>query len=59
MNQETVENGTWAKANANTLNPLKPSAVLRLVEIGVPTLVIAGALDHPEILRAAKLLTNG
>ncbi|MGB9940022.1 alpha/beta fold hydrolase [Methanosarcina sp.] len=58
MNRIAVENGTWAKADANPLNPLKPPAVSRLVEIAVPVLVICGALDHPEILRAADLLAN-
>ncbi|MGA9189386.1 MAG: hypothetical protein WB014_12710 [Methanosarcina sp.] len=31
---------------------------MRLAEIGVPTLVLAGALDYPEVLRAADLLAN-
>ena len=59
MNRIAVENGTWARADANPLNPLNPPAVSRLAEISVPTLVIAGALDHPEILRAASLLATG
>jgi len=58
MNRIAVENGTWAKADANPLNPLNPPAVSRLVEITVPVFVISGALDHPEILRAADLLAN-
>ncbi len=53
-----VENGTWAKADANPLYQLNPPAVSRLAEIAVPALVIAGALDHPEILRADSLLAN-
>lgn len=59
MNQIAVENGTWAKADSNPLNPLKPPAVSRLAEIAVPSLIIAGALDHPEILKAADLLAKG
>lgn len=39
-------------------NPLHPAAVDRLGDIHVPTLVIAGALDHPEILRAADVLAT-
>jgi len=27
-------------------------------EIKAPTLIVVGELDHPEILRAANLLTN-
>ena len=36
--------------------PLEPPAVNRLAEIQVPTLVIAGDLDRPEITAAADLL---
>jgi hypothetical protein len=36
--------------------PLEPPAVNRLAEIQVPTLVIAGDLDRPEIIAAADLL---
>lgn len=58
MNKITVENGTWAIADANPLNPLNPPAVGRPGEISVPALVMAGSLDNPEILRAADLLAN-
>lgn len=58
MNRIAVKNGTWAKADAQPLNPLNPQAVGRLAEINVPTLIVAGSLDHPEILRAADLLAN-
>lgn len=59
MNLIAVKNGTWATAESQPLNPLTPPAATRLHEIGVPTLVIAGALDHPEILRAADVLVSG
>jgi 3-oxoadipate enol-lactonase len=36
--------------------PLEPPALNRLAEIQVPTLVIAGDLDRPEIIEAADLL---
>lgn len=58
MNRIAVKNETWARTNANPLNPLNPPAVNRLVEIKVPVLVMAGLLDHPEILRAADVLTK-
>ncbi|WP_440947331.1 alpha/beta fold hydrolase [Methanosarcina sp. T3] len=58
MNRIPVENGTWAIADSNPLSPLSPPAEGRLGDIGVPVLVVAGALDNPEILRAATLLTN-
>lgn len=41
MNRIAVEKSTWGRADANSLNP---PAALRLAEIGVPTLVLAGAL---------------
>ena len=59
MNRIPVANQTWAKADSQPFNPLDPSAVGRLKEIRVPTLVIVGAVDDPEILRAADVLTNG
>ena len=40
------------------LNPLDPPAAGRLGDVRVPTLVIAGALDDPEILRAADVLAT-
>jgi pimeloyl-ACP methyl ester carboxylesterase len=55
MNRTAVENGTWGKADAQ---PLNPPAVGRLTEINIPTLILAGSLDHPEVLRAADLLAN-
>jgi pimeloyl-ACP methyl ester carboxylesterase len=58
MNRIAVENGTWAKADAHPLCLLNPPAVERLAEIKIPTLVLAGSLDHPEVLRAADLLAN-
>lgn len=56
MNLIVVKNGTFATAESQPLNPLTPPAVGRLNEIGVPTLLIAGALDHPEIVRAAEVM---
>lgn len=58
MNRVPVENGTWAVADASPLSPLSPPAAVRLGDIGVPVLVMAGALDNPEILRAADLLVD-
>ena len=34
------------------------TAVQRLNEIHIPTLLVAGGLDHPEILRAADLMAS-
>ena len=56
MNQVALANGTWFKAEMQPANPLNPPAMLRLGEIRLPTLIIAGALDHPEVLRAADVM---
>lgn len=56
MNRIPVKQGTFAKADMQPLDPLNPPAVKRLKELRIPTLVIAGALDHPEILRAADVM---
>lgn len=58
MNWITLVNATWARADAQPLNPLDPPAAQRLGEIGVPTLILAGALDNPEILRAADVMAT-
>lgn len=56
MNRIALANGTWFKAENQPANPLNPPASQRLSEIHVPTLIIAGALDHPEVLRAADVM---
>ena len=55
MNIIPVKNKTWF-VETQPLNPLNPPAVKQLAEIQVPTLLIVGALDHPEILRAADVM---
>ena len=57
MNRISVVNNTWAVDSSPQLNPLDPPAVERLGEVSVPVLIIDGALDHPEILRAADVMT--
>ncbi|MEA2574932.1 MAG: hypothetical protein QOH93_2230 [Chloroflexia bacterium] len=44
----------WAKEPP----PLEPPAIERLNEVRVPTLIIAGALDHPEILWGVEVLAS-
>ncbi len=56
MNWLPVEHGTWGNVDAHPLDPLDPPAVRRLGQIRVPTLVIAGALDDPELLRSADFM---
>ncbi len=53
-----VDNYT-ANQTEGTPVPLDPPAAGRLAEIKVPTLVIAGALDGPDVLQAADKLARG
>src|SRR5690606_7771391 len=53
MTRIPLANGTWAVEMAQPELPPESSAAGRLAEIQAPTLVLAGALDNPEILRAA------
>lgn len=56
MNRIALANGTWSQADAQPAQPLQPPAAQRLTELQVPTLIIAGGLDHPEVLRAAEVM---
>lgn len=58
MNLIAVKNGTWMVADFQPLTPLDPPAIGRLGKLTVPTLILAGALDHPEILRAADVMVT-
>lgn len=58
MNRISVERKTFLIADMQPLNPLDPPAITRLNEINCPVLVVAGALDHPEILRAADVMVE-
>lgn len=58
MNRTPVVNQTFMKVDMQPLQPLDPPAANRLNEVRIPTLVIAGALDHPEILRAADFMAH-
>ncbi len=59
MNRIFVRNGTWMIAELQPLNLLSPPAIGRLHEIGVPTLIVSGALDHAETLRAGEVMATG
>jgi 2-hydroxy-6-oxonona-2,4-dienedioate hydrolase len=58
MNGIALAKRTWGIADAHPLNPLDPPAAQRLSEIGAPTLILAGGLDDPEILRAAEVMAT-
>ena len=54
MNRISVSQRTFFNADTQPINPLDPPAITRLESVKCPTLVIAGALDHSEVLRAAN-----
>lgn len=58
MNRTPVQNNTWMIADSQPLTPLDPPAINRLHEITCPVLAIDGALDHPEVRRATKIMTD-
>lgn len=58
MNRIPVELNTFFTAHLEPVEPLEPLAIDRLGAIQIPTLVAAGALDNPEILRATDLMAS-
>lgn len=58
MNRIPVAHGTF-RLDTQPVDPLDPPAVTRLDQVRVPTLIVAGALDHPELLRAADVMEHG
>lgn len=57
MNRIPVTHSTYFLADTQPVHPLTPPAVTRLEQVRPPTLIIAGSLDHPEVLRAADEMT--
>jgi pimeloyl-ACP methyl ester carboxylesterase len=53
MNRIPVSQSTFFIADTQPINPLNTPAITQLESVNCRTLVIAGALDHPEVLRAA------
>ena len=53
MNRIPVAHNTFLVADAQPANPIDPPAITRLETVNCLTLIIAGSLDHPEVLRAA------
>ena len=58
MNRGAIERNTWQVADMQPLNPLDPPAVQRLDAIHQPVLIVVGALDNSEILRAADVMAQ-
>jgi pimeloyl-ACP methyl ester carboxylesterase len=53
MNRIPVSQNTFFIADTQPIKPLNPPAITRLESVNCPTWIVAGALDHPEVLRAA------
>lgn len=49
----------FAKTDEGEPLPLDPPAVGRLAEISVPTLILVGAIDQPDVLAGARALASG
>lgn len=56
MNQIPVAANTFFIADTQPVQPLDPCALTRLEVVGCPVLIVAGTLDHPEVLRAAEIM---
>lgn len=53
MNRIPVVQNTFFLSGMQSVNPLDPPAITRLESVTCPTWIVAGALDHSEVLRAA------
>ncbi len=53
MNRIPVAQNTFFISDMQPANPLDPPAITRLESVNCPTWIVAGALDHSEVLRAA------
>ncbi len=53
MNRIPVEQNTFVISDMQPANPLDPPAITWLESVICPTWIVAGALDHSEVLRAA------
>ena len=58
MNRLPVSQNTFFSADTQPLNPLTPPAVGRLGDVRCPALIVVGALDHPEVVRASTVLAD-
>jgi pimeloyl-ACP methyl ester carboxylesterase len=58
MNRIPVERQTYFMADMQSICPLDPPAIARLHEVQIPVLIVTGALDHAEVLRAADFMAT-
>lgn len=59
MNLNALTKGSWLLNAGGPIDPIDPPVAQRLDQIAIPTLIVAGGLDHPEILRAAETMASG
>lgn len=59
MHQKALAKGTWGLTLVPPPDPLDPPTIQLLGQIQIPTLIIAGELDNPEILRSADVMAAG
>jgi 2-hydroxy-6-oxonona-2,4-dienedioate hydrolase len=58
MNRIPVAQNTFFISEMQPVNPLDPPAITRLEAVNCPTWIVAGALDHADVLRAADEMVN-
>lgn len=59
MDRRPIAEGVAFRNDMKPVDPLTPPAIDRLGEIKAPTLVMAGALDDAELVRAADVMASG
>ena len=59
LSRQQIERHGDFMAHEQHMIPLEPPAIKRLAEIRVPTLIVAGDEDVPEIIEAASILEQG
>ena len=58
MNRIPVTQNTFFISDMQPADPLDPPAIARLESVACPAWIVAGALDHSEVLRAADEMAN-
>lgn len=58
MNRVALSNRTWAVSDSLQVDALNPPAFHRLEKVLIPTLIIAGELDDPEIRHASDIMAE-
>src|SRR2546430_1439425 len=59
MSMQQIERHGDFMAHEQHMIPLEPSAINRLAEVRVPTLIVVGDEDVPQVIEAAGILEQG